>query len=243
MMTKDDVPIAVADVEATLRQVLEDSTITSRDHRRFEAQRAAQVARQTLHLAESHLVYGELDVRTVATLLDAAEVRAGDRFVDIGSGDGLPTLAASLLYPEALAVCRGLEVVPELVARAKNHAVRLRAMGHMAAPVEMIQGDVYRATDTPAGEEAKRVVALLRDSTLALCFATTWSDGAPRRELPRLSAALRATMPLGARAIVVDGRLVEADGWAWEGDLRIVTPDTAPYSTARLYTAIATTSQ
>ncbi len=39
-------------------------------------------------------------------------------------------------------------------------------------------------------------------------------------------------MPLGARTIVVDGRLIEADGWAWEGDLRIVTPDTAPYSTA-----------
>ena len=243
MMAKHAVPDVVADVEATLRQVLEDCTTTSRDHRRLEAQEAGQRARRSLHLTESQLVYGELDVRTVATLLDAAEVRSGDRFVDIGSGDGLPTLAASLLYPEALAVCRGLEIVPELVARAKKHAARLCAMGRMAAPIEMMQGDVYRATDRAAGAEATRVANLLGDSTLALCFATTWSDGAPRRELPRLSAALRATMPLAARAIIVDGRLIEADGWFWEGDLRIVTPDTAPYSTARLYTAIANKSQ
>jgi len=184
-----------------------------------------------------------LDVRTVARLLDAAGVRSGDRFIDIGSGDGLPTLAASLLYPEALAVCRGLEVVPELVARARKHAERLGAMGRKTAPIEMIQGDVYRTTDSFGGEEATRVATLLGDSTLALCFATTWSDGAPRRELPRLSAALRTSMPLGARAIIVDGQLLETDGWYWEGDLRIVTPDTAPYSTARLYTAIANTSQ
>ncbi len=46
----------------------------------------------------------------------------------------------------------------------------------------------------------------------------------------RLSAAL----PVGARVIVVDGRLLEGDGWRWEGDLRITTLDTAPYSTARL---------
>ncbi len=227
----------IAEVESTIRQVLDDCTTTRRLHRRSEAREAARLARRSSHLDESQLVYGELDVGTVKRLLDAAEVRSGDRFVDIGSGHGVPTLAASLLYPEALAVCRGLEVVPDLVARAKTHAARLRASGRMAAPIEMIQGDVYRATESAAGAEATRVTNVLGDSTLALCFATTWSDGAPRRELPRLSAALRATMPSGARVIVVDGRLIEADGWVWEGDLRVVTPDTAPYSTARLYTS------
>lgn len=217
---------AVAEVEAALREVLADCTATSRDDRRSRAQEAATRARRSLRLAEPQLVYGELDARTVAKLLDAAGVHSGDRFVDIGSGDGIPTLAASLLYPEAFAVCRGLEVVPELVARARTHAERLLATGRKAAPIELIEGDVYGAVEE-----------VLRDSTLALCFATTWSDGAPRRELPRLSVALRK-MPKGARAIIVDGRLIEADGWVWEGDMRIVTPDTAPYSTARLYTRV-----
>ncbi len=40
---------------------------------------------------------------------------------------------------------------------AHDYSVRLRAMGHRVAPIEMVQGDVYWATDTPAGEDAKRV--------------------------------------------------------------------------------------
>ena len=38
------------------------------------------------------------------------------------------------------------------------------------------------------------------------------------RRLPRLSTAL-TRLPMGARAVIVDGRLDEKDGFRFEGDL------------------------
>ena len=214
-------------MEEVLAHVLGDHDAAARHHRLS----AAGVARAD-HEGH-HLEHGELGVRAVATVLQAAGVEPGERFLDVGSGDGVPVLAAALLHPDRFGVCRGLEVVADRVVRARNHAERLRAWlathgrgadALRAAPIELHHGDVFEAS------------GLLGDTTLALCFATTWSSGAPRRELPRLSAALHASMPTKARAILVDGRLLEADGWRWEGDLRVHTPDTAPYATARLYT-------
>lgn len=224
----------IGEVETALAAVFEDASTTARHERRREAQAVARGGDSLLDATDTHLVYGELDVRAVAKVLAAVDVRCGDRFIDIGSGDGLPTLAAALLYPEALSMCRGVEIVSGLVARAQHHERSLRAWLETselrAASTEMICGDVYAPADD--------VVTALGESTLALCFATTWSHGAPRRELARLSGALHAHMPVGARAVIVDGRLLEREGWRWEGDLRIVTPDTAPYSTARLYVRI-----
>ena len=98
------------------------------------------------------------------------------------------------------------------------------------APIELLEGDIYEAARVPDSPVGKA----LAETTLALCFATTWSHE-PRRTLPELSAVLRDAMPSGARVVMVDARLVEVDGWRWEGDLRITPPDTAPHSTARLY--------
>jgi hypothetical protein len=229
---------SIAAVEAALADVLGDGEQDSRAERRRAAQRLGESAGASLGLQQQQLVYGELDVAGVAKLLDAAEVRDGDRFLDIGSGDGLPTLAAALLYPDTLRVCRGIELVAALADRAGHHADRLRQLlstadrGLRAAPIELLQGDIYAATTTSTIADA------LRDTTIALCFATTWSS-APRRTLPRLSTTLHAGMAGDARIILVDARLEESDGWRWEGDLRITTPDTAPYSTARLYTRVA----
>ena len=185
-------------------------------------------------MGPAELVYGELDVRSVARILEAAKVEEGDRFLDIGSGEGLPVMAAALLYPDRFRICRGIEVVPALAARAEEHLRRLEkkvAAGPLeAAPIELLQGDVYQATRGPRSA----VAAMVRDTTLALCFATTWSHE-PRRTLPRLSETLARVMPGGARVVLVDARLVEGDGWRWEGDLRFTPPDTAPFSTARLY--------
>lgn len=219
----------IAFVEATLATVLGEA----RAERHRTAQHAGEAAAASLGMSASQLVYGELDVRSVARVLEAANVEVGDRFLDIGSGDGVPTLAAAQLFARELEICRGIEVVPALAARATEHAERLRAWlranpSVAAAPIALSEGDIY------ADDDAIR--ALLRETSLALCFATTWSH-APRRVLPELSVALRA-MEVGARVVIVDARLVEA-GWRWEGDLRITPPDTAPHSTARLYTRVA----
>lgn len=232
----------VEKVQRVLAEVAGDnaSEDDGRLRRRLAAQQAASQVASTLARPANQLVYGELDVKTVATVLSAAGVCSGDRFVDIGSGEGLPTLAAALLYPTRLAVSRGVEIVPRLVERSHHHHARLREWlshhpDHACAPVELLVGDVFAAPETPVA-----VDAVLGESTLALCFATTWADGTPRRELPQLSKALHRQMPRGGRAILIDGRLLEGDGWRWEGDLRVVTPDTAPHSTARLYTRLDT---
>ena len=75
----------------------------------------------------------------------------------------------------------------------------------------------------------------LRDTTLAVCFATTWSRGNQGRKLPELSHALGKNLSKDARVVIVDGRLDEQDGLNWVGDLKINCPDTAPYSIASLY--------
>lgn len=222
----------IASVERLLGEVLGRKHETAWHDRRAAALLAAEAAKDALSLSQEQLVYGELDVRSVATLLEAVGVREGDVFVDIGSGAGLPTLTAALLYPLALRVCRGIEIVPHHVERARQHARRLHELltrdgGPAVAPVAFVQGDIHAADGAP--REA------LVDCTLALCFATTWSHGADRRELPRLSAALAETMPPGARVVVIDGRLLPAHGWWWEGDLTIRLPDTAPCSTASLF--------
>ena len=88
-------------------------------------------------------MYGELSVPTLATILDAVGVRTegeegggeGERFLDVGSGDGGLVLAASLLYAgggegggggsNPIRRATGVEIVPELVGRSRRHAARL----------------------------------------------------------------------------------------------------------------------
>lgn len=129
---------------------------------------------------------------------------------------------------------------------------------------ELVYGELSVPTLATILDAVGAMRALLADTTLAVCFATTWCQGnfrgdggggdgseeegggkaAPARaaraslrgrELPRLSRAL-AALPPGARAVIVDGRLdAEGGGFDWLGDLRITCPDTAPHSTAALY--------
>uniref|UniRef100_A0A7S0AX05 Uncharacterized protein n=1 Tax=Minutocellus polymorphus TaxID=265543 RepID=A0A7S0AX05_9STRA len=91
--------------------------------------------------------------------------------------------------------------------------------------------------------------AVLAATTLAVCFATTWSAGnvgtstkgctsLQGRKLPKLSKALAAGLGRDARVVIIDGKLLESDGFSWQGDLKIFCPDTAPYSIARLYTKL-----
>ena len=231
------------------------SSPSSRD--RYASVRRSISGFQT-DLPANELVYGELSVPVLATILDAVGVMPGDVFLDIGSGDGGLVMAASLLYapsPEdeegmageenSIAKAYGVEIVPGLVDRSNVHWSNLRRMlGHSSlgkhcAGVEFALGDVHEPN-----EDIRRILA---ESTIAVCFATTWSAGnadleddkrrtsLQGRRLPRLSKAL-AALRRGCRVVIIDGRLDESDGFKWEGDLRVTCPDTAPYSIASLYT-------
>jgi len=181
------------------------------------------------------LVYGELSIPVLAKLLDAAHVEENDAFLDVGSGDGALTLGAAMLYSESLRISRGLEIMPGLMARSTQNAQKLASK--LEVPVEFTHGNVHNA------DSDKAVASILADSTLTVCFATTWSaDNATSKDktslkgrlLPKLSTAL-CDMPVGSRIVLVDGRLDPNDGFEWEGDMKIICPDTAPFSVATLY--------
>lgn len=218
---------------------------------RYESARSAALA---LEEREAHeLVYGELSIPVLATILDAVGVQEGDRFLDIGSGDGALVLGTSLLYANntngenAIQAARGLEIVPGLYQRSLQHQKSLdnalrqdlenEILLQQQAAVEFVLGDIH---DAPTDESLKQV---LLDTTLAVCFATTWSAGNVQagkknslqgRRLDALSRAM-SLLPTGARMVVVDGRLDQKDGHEWEGDLKVDCPDTTPSSVASLY--------
>jgi hypothetical protein len=195
---------------------------------------------------QQQLVYGELSIPVLAEILSAVGVEENDAFLDIGAGDGALVLGAALMYDNHLRVSRGLEVVPQLVERSQQHAAKLlSSQGLAMAPIEFYLGDIYNSKD-------QQVDQILQDSTLAVCFATTWSaadqsnvaslspntKSLNRRFLPQLSSSLQR-MPRGSRIVVIDGRLilgeVNTDVYTWEGDMKVKCPDTAPYSTASLF--------
>ena len=204
-MTIPDSPTdhRVARVEEALRDVFQDMDKSARHRRLVDALDAAPPSEG------AHLEYGELGVRALAKILDAAEVGPGERFLDVGSGDGGPVLAAAMLYADTLAISRGIEIAPRRVQRSHRYVDRLRRWLSThdnpppCAPVELLQGDVYEAAAELRSESANVAAAVLADSTLAVCFATTWSQGAPRRELPRLELGVVGVL------VLVDHQVVE----------------------------------
>ena len=252
----------------------------------------------------NELVYGELSVPVLSTILDAVGVRKDDVFLDIGSGDGALVLGASLLYASsycndvfhddiiksdgdnrdedtminvsrrretnAIRKCFGVDIIPGLVERSKLHTQNLKQLLHYEddvqspngnantidvsnleilrqnqAEVEFVLGDIHKPDS-----ELQR---MLKETTVAVCFATTWSAGNAHnnenhgnngsgaktslqgRMLPKLSNALSLGLRKGCRVVIIDGKLNEEDGFENKGDLRVQCPDTAPYSVATLY--------
>jgi len=229
-------------------------------------------------IPQNELVYGELSVPTLATILDAVGVHDNDVFLDIGSGDGALVLGASLLYASndsssdsdvdeeksggegrrrnAIQKCYGVDIVPGLVERSLVHAKNLERilqsdddessngiLNDNQSEIHFLLGDIH----TPD----KQLQGILKETTLAVCFATTWSAGNANngsneddkrrstslqgRRLPKLSKALSTSLSAGCRVVVIDGKLSEEDGFIWQGDLKIICPDTAPHSIATLY--------
>lgn len=186
-------------------------------------------------IPQNELVYGELSIDVLSTIMDAVGVYPGERFLDIGAGDGALVFGAKLLYPEYIVKSRGLELVDGLVERSQRHKERLKKLvdNDSVSGVEFIAGDVHKAISDPI------LKSILRDTTLGVCFATTWSaqNGLPGRSLPKLSSALKL-LPRKARIVLVDGRLDCKDGYKWLGDMKVECPDTAPFSIVSLYERI-----
>jgi uncharacterized protein YejL (UPF0352 family) len=246
-----------SEIANLVSEVLDDEN----KYLRYESARSAALELQSTK--ETHeLVYGELSVPVLATILDAVGVQQNERFLDIGSGDGALVLAASLLYADkngnAVQAARGLEIIPGLYEHSLEHAKALKSklgsasqdgdtnslLNKHQAPVEFVLGDVHDATTDES------LASILHDTTLAVCFATTWSAGnaspstsggsktsLQSRRLDPLSKVL-SLLPKGSRSVIVDGRLNKQDGHEWQGDLRVECPDTAPASIASLYCRI-----
>jgi len=274
---------------ASARTAVDDFQAVDDDDR-TETETATATAREVV--PSNELVYGELSVPVLATILDAVGVQDEDIFLDIGSGDGALVLGASLLYApsneeggddggdgsirrnnnNAIRKAWGVDIVPGLVDRSKVHAKNLERillqtedeqqqqqsisplLGQNQSDVQFLLGDIHKPDD-----ELQNV---LQETTLAVCFATTWSAGSAHinndvkdnnsnddntrktktistslqgRKLPKLSKALSSKLEPGCRVVLIDGKLNESDGFSWQGDLRIQCPDTAPYSVATLY--------
>jgi len=204
-----------------------------------------------LNIPQHELVYGELGLDALAKILDAVGVKDGDQFMDIGAGDGMLVTGASMLYSDYLQASRGIEIVPELHERSLQFQCQFKDFFHQIqeenynyqrndvtslCPITSLDlGNVY--------ESDLRTRQLFSETTLAVCFATTWSRGIKGRKLQKLSEALGkggvSELQSGARLVVIDGVLNhENDGFHFGGEFQLFCSDTAPYSVARLYTKI-----
>lgn len=230
-----------------------DATMDSAAAARYASVRSAvaDFNKRDMPVPANELVYGELSVPTLGTILDAVGLEEEETFLDVGSGDGACVLGASLLYNQddamVISKCIGVEIVPGLVDRSEHHAKNLAdivqrekgsgsSLRQTQAQVEFLLGDIHDSSDRVMSQ-------VLSQATVVVCFATTWcasntesgdKKSLQGRRLPKLSKALSA-LKRGARVVIIDGKLDSRDGFAWQGDLRIVCPDTAPYSTATLY--------
>jgi hypothetical protein len=227
---------------ATMQKVFGDPVEGSASWERREAARASSTQDGLqLELPQHETVYGELGIDALAKVLDAVGVGKGDTFLDIGSGDGMLVMGASLLWPEHFKSCVGLEILPSLYERSLAFQPQFQQMvdkdGIPSCPIKFQLGNVYDVLTTDADDYDRKLLKdIVKQTTVAVCFATTWSRGIPGQRLDRLSKALGSAMRPDSRVVIIDGRLDCEDGFEYEGELKIYCPDTAPYSTARLYT-------
>ena len=237
-----------ARVQAILDKVFGSPDSIAWNERRRAAISVSEMDGESLDLSRHESIYGELGLEALSVLLDAVGVRQNETILDIGSGDGMLVASAALLFPEFCKTVYGLEIMPSLYERSLEYMTRLHEVvndhiqgddteNNHSSPllcprVKVALGDVH---DT----ESLQIQEILSNTTLAVCFATTWSRGTKGRKLPRLSKALGAGLPSESRVVIVDGVLNERqDGFVYGGELRLHCPDTAPYSIAHSYTKL-----
>lgn len=163
----------------------DDMTLTRRD-----------VLATPLVLAASSAFGRDRDVPFVATpdelveaMLDLADVKAGDRLIDLGSGDGRIPMAAARRGATAL----GIEIDPQLVARARRRAENAGLSGQATFRNE----DLFT---TPLREATVVTLYLLSAINLRL--------------RPRLLFELNA----GTRVV---SHAFDMGDWTWDGHVTI----------------------
>ena len=232
-------------VQATLDNVFGVPSQSEWHLRQESAITTSSMDGEQLQLPQQQTVYGELGTGALTKILDAVGVYDGDCFLDIGTGDGMLVMAAALLWPKHLKQSVGLEILPSLYERSLAYKSKLDLMlqndlseNNTFCPIEFYLGDIYHlnsAKYSANDQRLQKIQDILDTTTIALCFATTWSSGMPKRRLKNLSEALGASMTAKSRVVIIDGTLDSEDGFEYKGELRIFCPDTAPYSTAHLY--------
>mmetsp|Transcript_19222 Transcript_19222/g.53551 ORF Transcript_19222/g.53551 Transcript_19222/m.53551 type:complete len:261 (-) Transcript_19222:1946-2728(-) len=170
------------------REAARATTLDKNDNEEKEQKGNDPTHRLLENIPDHELVYGELGIEALATILDAVGVREGDVFLDIGSGDGLLVVGAALLYPGYLRAARGIEIVPELYQRSLGFRDRFleilrdegnddRTEGDDESPeVSFHLGNIYDANTNDNENNGTGGSASSLDfseSTLAVCFATT----------------------------------------------------------------------
>lgn len=219
-----DLPPPLNLVEKVFGSVREQHAWRQQAHTDGEATAALEVG--------ADLTYGEFDLVFLGALLELAAPRAGEVFVDIGSGCGRLTCAAALLYPSVWHCAVGIELVEALHEDAlQKHAALLRQLSsENIAPCEFLCDSVEHALPL--------LLSSAPSSCVVFCYATLWkSDGL---HLTELSELLGTSMSDGSRVIVAEKLLVSdaetPPRWTFEevGSRRMPNRDTG-MSSARLY--------
>lgn len=159
---------------------------------------------------ESHrhrLVFGELSIPVLLTILDAVGVRSGDHFLDIGSGDGALVLGAALHYQDYLkflghrsCAATGRENKTAQGFFEGQHSNVSPRMGLSVGASQICPWQCLQCSDR------SRFTNLLSETTLVVGFVTTWSasnaseetrTSLANRMLPELSQALSLGSDIG----------------------------------------------
>lgn len=201
-----------------VERVYEDTSDGAMAYHRWTAARAE--AEET-GLSEKHgtaLVYGDVDLGLMLRGLGLAGVQNGDRVVDIGSGYGRVVLTAACAYDGGegtrvqsvtgierismpVTLCaRVPSILPMLHEYAREMDRKIRDQWAELPETNFVLGD-FRTCER--GKHA------LQKADVVFAFATTWPavDGVGTE----LGTALQESLKVGARAVLVDTRLPDAE--------------------------------
>ena len=183
---------ALAERELGAIEVVESlfGSVDSRSAYRRASLSEEAVERSTRTHRAAELTYGEFDLPFFFELLQAAEPRPREHFVDIGSGCGRLVLAAAIAYEFGLAA--GVELLEDLHVLAQEADAELRscsaAIGVPVAPCTFVCAEAERALP-PLLEGAAPATAVV------FCYATCWPSAGPY--LTELSCTLAASLAPG----------------------------------------------
>lgn len=152
-----------AALEAAFARVYPDESASYAAHFELYERDAARLAGDAHATDAPELFYGEAPVTAIKGVLDAVGARAGERFLDLGSGSGKAVIAAALARPD-LAACQGIEILPSLHAESVAAKERYDALVIRCAPARSLRARaraspsraIGRSVATPTDPRAAR---------------------------------------------------------------------------------------